>query len=212
MAIDDAGSSRPSSGETEQLDRVLLGACGVAWLAALGAGVAAVVALADLASGHSVTADASDGGTPWLLYTVIGLSAAVIVGAVPLLLRARRSNLNGDAKPQTARSGRSVFGDPVETSRVRSFGGSAVRRPSVPPPTGRVAFPTAAVDQIWQRCSVAIAAAIGASTAAIGIGTYLAATEHDTSAWFAYGLAAVITLAMPAVPWFFLRQLRSVLA
>ena len=36
-------------------------------------------------------------GTPWLLYTVIGVSAVVIVGAVPLLLRARRDGPAGAA-------------------------------------------------------------------------------------------------------------------
>ena len=57
-----------------------------------------------------------------------------------------------------------------------------------------------------------IFSAIGASTAAIGMGTYLAATDSPTASWFAYGVAAVITVAMPAVPWFYLRELRSVLA
>ena len=37
-------------------------------------------------------------------------------------------------------------------------------------------------------------------------------TEHEASAWAAYGVAGVIIVAMPAVPVFFLRQLRAVLA
>ena len=43
----------------------------------------AVVALVDLANGHSV-AVAGESGTPWLLYSVIGVSAAVIIGAIPV--------------------------------------------------------------------------------------------------------------------------------
>jgi hypothetical protein len=213
MAIhSESGGSRFNPGETEQLDRILLGVCAVLWLAALGAGVAAVVALVALGSGRSVGAEASEADTPWLLYSIIGLSAAVIVAAIPLLLRARRSNRGGDVRSH-ARSSRSVFGDPVDTTKIRSFGGSTIRRHSTAPASSsRVAFPTAAVDQVWLRCSVIIFSAIGASTAAIGMGTYLAATDSPTASWFAYGVAAVITVAMPAVPWFYLRELRSVLA
>ncbi|WP_077741165.1 DUF2561 family protein [Mycolicibacterium boenickei] len=71
--------------ELDNTDRVLLGACAAVWLAALGAGVAAVVALVDLGRSHPQGAESAD--TPWVLYTVIGLSVVVIAGAVPLLLR-----------------------------------------------------------------------------------------------------------------------------
>jgi hypothetical protein len=208
---DETSGSRLHPGAMDQLDRILLGVCVVLWLAALGAGVAAVVALVGLGSGHSGGSEASGSDTPWLLYTVIGLSAAVIVAAIPLLLRARRSNRGGGDVRSQSRPGRAVFGDPVETTKLRSFGGPAIRRHAIPPATSRVAFPTAAVDQVWLRCSVIIFSAIGAATAAIGMGTYLVATEHETASWFAYGLAGLITLAMPAVPWFYLRELRSIL-
>lgn len=213
MAIhNETGGSRLTAGDTDQLDRILLGTCAVVWLAALGAGVAAVVALVALGSGHSVGSEATEADTPWLLYSVIGLSAAIIVGAIPLLLRARRSNRGGaDGRPQ-ARPGRSVFGDPVETTKLRSFGGPAIRRHATAPASSRVAFPTAAVEQVWLRCSVIIFIGVGAATAAVGLGTYLAATQSDTGSWFAYGVAALITVAIPAVPWFYLRELRSVLA
>jgi hypothetical protein len=175
--------------------------------------VAAVVGLVGLGSGHSGSSDAAEADTPWLLYTVIGLSAAVIIAAIPLLLRARRSSTAGGDVRSHARPARSVFGDPVEATKVRSFGGGpTIRRQSTPPASSRVAFPTAAVDQVWLRCSVIIFSAIGAATAAIGLGTYLAATGHSASAWIAYGTAGVITLAMPAVPWFYLRQLHGILA
>jgi hypothetical protein len=213
MTQDDAGRPRLNPGTLDQTDRILAGVCAALWLTALGAGVAAVVALVDLGTNHTATASESD--TPWLLYAVIAISAAVIVGAVPLLIRARRSAVNGAQKPaihaeSTPRAG---FGDPVAaTTRLNTVGGPAIRRGAAPPATSRVGFPTAAVDQIWLRSSLVIAAAIGAATTLIGVGTYLMATESDTAGWVAYGLAAIVTVGMPAAPWFFLRQLRDVLA
>ena len=54
-------------GELDRTDRILLGACAAIWLVALGAGVAAVVALVDLGRGHAESS--GDSGAPWLLYT-----------------------------------------------------------------------------------------------------------------------------------------------
>jgi hypothetical protein len=213
MTQDDAGRPRLNPGTLDQTDRILAGVCAALWLTALGAGVAAVVALVDLGTNHTATASESD--TPWLLYAVIAISAAVIVGAVPLLIRARRSAVNGAQKPaiRAESTPRAGFGDPVAaTTRLNTVGGPAIRRGAVPPATSRVGFPTAAVDQIWLRSSLVIAAAIGAATTLIGVGTYLMATESDTAGWVAYGLAAIVTVGMPAAPWFFLRQLRDVLA
>jgi hypothetical protein len=200
-------------GTLDQTDRILVAVAVALWLAALGTGVAAIVALVDLSSGH--TAAAPDSDTPWLLYTVIAVSAAVIIGAVPLLIRARRSSLNGNQR-STSRPvapAQSGFGDPVDaTTRLRTSGGPVIRRHPVPPATSRVGFPTAAVDRVWLRCSAATAAAIGAATTLVAVATYLMATEHDTSAWSVYGVAGLVTVAMPALPWFFLKQLRDVLA
>jgi hypothetical protein len=213
MTQDDTGRPRLNPGTLDQTDRILAAVCAALWLAALGAGVAAVVALVDLGSDHPATTSVSD--TPWLLYAVIAISAAVIVGAVPLLIRARRSAVGGTPRPaaRTATTERAGFGDPVAaTTRLSTVGGPAIRRSAVPPASSRVGFPTAAVDQIWLRSSVVTAGAIGAATALIGVGTYLMATESDTVGWVAYGLAAIVTVGMPAVPWFFLRQLRDVLA
>src|ERR1041384_2059645 len=75
----------------EHLDRILLAACAVIWLAVLGSAVAATVALVDLGRGHPQSSNAS--GTAWLLYAVVGVSALVIIGAIPLLVRARRAAL-----------------------------------------------------------------------------------------------------------------------
>ena len=85
------------TGEFDRTDRILLGACAAVWLAALGAGVAATVALVDLGTGHAQSTGESE--TPWLLYAVIAISAAVIIGAVPLLLRARRAALEESPPP-----------------------------------------------------------------------------------------------------------------
>jgi hypothetical protein len=68
------------------------------------------------------------------------------------------------------------------------------------------------VDQLWLRCAVVIACAIGIATVAIGVATYLMAVDSFGAAWVFYGLAGVITLGMPAVPWFYLRELRAVVA
>jgi hypothetical protein len=70
----------------------------------------------------------------------------------------------------------------------------------------------AAVDQLWLRCAVIIAIAMGVAVVAIGIATYLMAVDHDAVAWVFYVLAGLVTAAMPAIPWFYLRQLRALLA
>ena len=41
--------------------------------------------------------------------------------------------------------------------------------------------------------------------------TYLMAVGSDTVAWVLYGLAGVVTLAMPAIPWYFVRDLRALI-
>jgi Protein of unknown function (DUF2561) len=113
---------------------------------------------------------------------------------------------------RAASAAQSGFGDPVEaTTKLRTVGGAALRNP-VAPASSRVGFPAAAVDQVWLRCSAVVAGAIGAATTLIFVGTYRMATEHDTAAWAPYVVAGLVTVAMPAAPVFFLRQLRTVLA
>lgn len=84
-------AQRSFSRSPETTDRALIVACAVVWLLALGFFVAAGVALTDLGRGQP-QAPTAEGATPWLLYSVIGVSAVVIVAAVPLLLRARRGD------------------------------------------------------------------------------------------------------------------------
>jgi Protein of unknown function (DUF2561) len=225
---DTAGGSRLradlQAGELDRVDRILLGACAAIWLAALGAGVAATVALVDLARGHLESSAHSE--TPWLLYTVIGISAAVIIGAVPLLLRARRTAL-ADSQPPARPPVRTAPGQPrppargteAPTEKLRVFGTASDQvNPRPGYPVQRTASAPAAdpsmtaVDQLWLRCAVIIACAIGIATVAIGVATYLMAVDSNIAAWVCYGLAGLITLGMPAVPWFYLRELRAVAA
>ena len=130
------------TGELDRTDRILLGACAAVWLGALGAGVAATVALVDLGTGHAQSTGESE--TPWLLYAVIAISAAVIIGAVPLLLRARRAALEESPPPARATPVRAVTGQqpppvrgaeaPTEKLRVpTTAGGSmAAAAPAIP--------------------------------------------------------------------------------
>jgi len=206
--------------ELDRTDRILLGACAAIWLAALGAGVAAAVALVDLGGGHPETSD--DSGTPWLLYTVIGVSAAVIVGAVPLLLRARRSALEDVSRAPVRPVPASTLPTPAEapvrgteapTEKIRVLGGmgepdrdAPVVRPAGAP---TLVQPRAVVDRLFLRGAAGIVCAIGVAMVAIGVATYLMAVDNNTAAWVLYVLAGLITLAMPAVPYYFLRELRA---
>jgi hypothetical protein len=208
--------------ELDRTDRILLGACAGIWLVALGAGVAAVVALVDLGRGHAESAGES--GTPWLLYAVIAVSALVIAGAVPLLLQARRAALaepeppaRAGVRPSVGRAQPTVPGVEAPTEKLRvPPGGTAGVAPRsgypsrTPIPTGK---PTdvAAVDQLWLRFAVVIACAIGIATVAIGVATYLMAVGSNAAAWVFLVLTGLVTLAMPAVPWFYLRELRDLL-
>ena len=46
---------------------------------------------------------------------------------------------------------------------------------------------------------------------AIGVATYLMAVDSNAAAWVFYVLAGLVTVGMPAIPWFYLRQLRALL-
>ncbi len=191
----------------ENLDRILLGVCAGIWLLALGAGVAATVALVDLSNGRgSVRAELSGSDTPWVLYTVIGVSAAVIAAAIPLLIRARRDNTVRPARAVTGGGTGSavddiaaVTGRPAGRRRAVTSGSDG-RPPALP----------AIVEQVYVRCATAIGCAVGGGVLAVAIGTYLMATGKDTGAWAAYIVGGLITVGMVAVPWFSLRELRAV--
>ena len=210
----------PASDDAANVDRILLAVCAVIWLAALGSAVAATVALVDLGSGHQESS--SEAGTPWLLYGVIGVSALIIVGAIPLLIRARRAALEdpragrgGPVRPNTGRAQPVTRAADPRTQNLRTVAQTAApsrQRAGYQSSPGISTFDAAlppAVDRVWLRCAVVIASAMGLALLAIGIATYLMAAGHDAFAWAAYGVAGLVTLAMPAIPWIYLRQLHE---
>jgi RsiW-degrading membrane proteinase PrsW (M82 family) len=186
----------------EAVDRILVIACAVVWLIALGVGVAATVALVDLVDGRPATTDTSSGSnTPWLLYVVIGISALVILAAIPLLLRARRTAID-ESVPRV----------------VRPQARLAVDRdpPDYPGPTparySATVISVPMLDRMWLRCGVGVLTATGVAMIGVATATYLMAVDSDTAAWAAYIVAAVITVGMTAIPVFYLRQLRAALS
>ncbi len=207
----------------DRTDRILLAACAAIWLAALGAGVAATVALVNLGTRHGASTGASE--TPWLLYAVIAISAAVIIGAVPLLLRARRAASQESPPQARATPVRAapqqpppVRGGEAPTEKLRLPPRPAAGRVGAGPGYGPLEASSAppsplmtAIDQLWLRCAVIIAIAMGAAMVAIGVATYLMAAYHNTAAAVFFVLAGLVTVAMPSIPWIYLRQLRLVL-
>ena len=177
--------------EFDRTDRILLGSCAGIWLAALGAGVAATVALVDLGSGRSEPS--GDSGTPWLLYTVIAISALVIIGAVPLLLRARREAAaepqhTGTAGP-TARGG---AGPAACTRRRGAHREAADLRNAHRPVQQRSGLWDAVAPQPVGACRARRGRRPGVAAlhagdrgcdrrrhAAIGVGTYLMAVDSN---------------------------------
>ncbi len=210
----------PTADDAATVDRILLAACAVIWLAALGSAVAATVALVDLGSGHQESS--SQAGTPWLLYGVIGVSALIIIGAIPLLIRARRAALEdpragrgGPVRPNAVRAQPVTRAADPRTQNLRTLQQTAApgrQRSGHPSAPGISTFDAAlppAVDRVWLRCAVVIASAMGLALLAIGIATYLMAASHDAFAWAAYVVAGLVTLAMPVIPWIYLRQLHE---
>jgi hypothetical protein len=194
------GAMRGSVRSPEVIDRALVVSCAVAWLLALGFSVAAGVALVDLGRGHPPS-EGDGGSTPWLLYVVIGVSALVILLAIPLLLRARRDAMAEPAK---------------QTARPAVRAGVDRDPPGYPGPTparySASVISAAALDRMWLRCGVGVLTATGAALAAVAIATHLMALDMPAGSWIAYGVAGVITVAMAAIPVFYWRQLRAALA
>jgi hypothetical protein len=209
------------------IDRILVGACAAVWLVLIGVSVAAAVALADLGQGFHKMAKNSH--NTWVLYAVIVVSALIIAGAIPVLLRARRM---AQAEPPARLVGASsrVGGTPPHAggtpTRLRGTAGQPVRtghpaartvaeraRPARIQALGPAAESSGtAVDRIWLRGTVALTGTMGVALIAVAAATYLMAVGHDGAAWFAYGLAGIVTAAMPVIEWLHIRQLRQVLA
>ena len=145
---DTAGQSR----SPESIDRFMVAVCGAIWLVLLAMSVVATVALVQLGRGR----DAGPDGQPsWLLYSIIAVSALIIAGAIPLLLRARRTALadpGSTGSDPDGVSGSGVVGSGVVGSGVSASGvsGSGVADPGpvlpVEAPTEKLRVFGTAVD------------------------------------------------------------------
>jgi hypothetical protein len=201
----------PDTIPPDVIDRILVGACAAIWLVLLGVSVAAVVALADLGRGFHKMAGSSH--TPWVLYAVIIVSALIIAGAIPVLLRARRMGLIEPATRPAAGPARGQNRPPVRLMapkpRTAEERARQQRMQAVEP---AAEWSGAAVDRVWLRGTVALAGTMGAALIAVAAATYLMAVGHDGPSWVGYGLAGVVTAAMPVVEWLHIRQLRRLVA
>ncbi|MCX2933309.1 DUF2561 family protein [Mycobacterium sp. CVI_P3] len=224
----------PLAGETdddrrspETVDRLLVGVCGAIWLVLLAVTVIAIVALVDMSRGRTVGGDGPH--TPWLLYSIIIVSALIIVGAIPLLIRARRTAL-ADARVTTSEAAKPpgpqrpagapvapVRGTEPPTEKLKVFGATVDPYERYQPDFAQSSasrradplIPATELDRLWLRATVMLAGAIGLALVGVSTATYLLAVGSDTPAWVALGLAAIITVAMPAIPVTYLRQLHG---
>lgn len=212
----------------ENIDRALLGLCAAIWLAVIGVSVAATVALVGFGSGQA-SQPQPDADTPWVLYVVIAISAVVILASIPLLLRARRASLQEPPARRPAAGPRAEPPEPTwhaasepatekptvepATEKLRVFGTMSERpvhdRTGGRRPEARLRFLTEFEDRVWLRFITSMAAVLGVATLAVAIAAYLFADHSDGMAWAALVVAGIITVAMPAVPWWYLRQLHA---
>lgn len=210
MTSSSAQSPRPVSDgrPPETVDRLMVGVCGAIWLVWLVVAVISTVALINLGRGG---VDAGE-GSPWLLYTVIVVSAVTIAGAIPLLLRARRDALAESSREEPALPAppaRPAPSGDAPTEKIRVFGTtvdpSGVRPLPGPEPFG----PTAsvlqalsaraeAVERPWLRGTAAILSAMGLGWISVAVAAYLLAEGTDSAAYVALGAAAAAGVGIVA--------------
>ena len=220
-----AQSTEPASSDArppETVDRLMVGVCGAIWLVLLAVSSIATVALVQLGRGHERTNGGSH--SSWLLYTVIVISALVIIGAIPLLLRARRtamahSGASGDSgapkSPESTESPEKPLEEsapparPVDapTEKLRVFGAAVDPYRPKPAQHRQVSRISVVLERIWLRGTTSLVGAMGLALTAVATATYLLATHTDTAAWVALGVAAVITVGMIGILVTFQRRL-----
>jgi len=190
-------------------DRILVGSCAAVWLAFVGMSVAAIVALMDLGRGfHNSRGNPH---TSSVLYAIIVISALVILAAIPMLLRARHTIRDGPVARSARAPARTASGRPIRSGHApESTMGQPGRTERLT--MLRPALPDAAVDRVWLRGTAALMSTMGAALLAVSLATYLMAIGHDAFSWTSYGIAGLVTLVMPLVPWRQVRQLRRTLA
>jgi len=175
----------------------------------VGMSVAAIVALMDLGRGFHDSR--GNPHTSSVLYAIIVISALVILAAIPMLLRARRTGRDGPVGRSTGTSARSAGGQPIRSGNAAApaivHGGPTERMA-----TFRPALSDAEADRVWLRGTAALTGTMGAALLAVAVATYLMAIGHDALSWTSYVIAGVITLVMPVVPWRQVRALRRALA
>ncbi|OBI82446.1 DUF2561 family protein [Mycobacterium sp. 1245805.9] len=188
------------------IDRILMGACAAVWLVLLGVSVAAAVALVDLGRGYHKTVGGSH--TSWVLYAVIIVSALIIAGAIPVLVRARRMGL---IEPAARAPARPPSRPPVRLmAPAPRTAAERARQPRMQAAEPAAEWSGAAVDRIWLRGTVLLAGTMGTALIAAATATYLMAVGHDGGSWVAYVLAGAITAGMPVIEWLHVRQLRRI--
>jgi Protein of unknown function (DUF2561) len=187
-------------------DRILVGTCAAIWLVLVGVSVAAVVALMDLGRGFNKSPDSQH--TPAVLYAVIIVSALVIAGAIPVLVRARRISQDRSATRPAARSGAQTTDLGYSTPRAVTAELGTERLPTL----GSVALSRADEDRIWLRGAVTLLAVMGGALIFVAVATYLMAIGHNGLSWTSYGLAGAITAIMPVLVWWHDRQMHRMLA
>ncbi|MGH3968602.1 MAG: DUF2561 family protein [Mycobacterium sp.] len=180
-------------------DRILVGLCAAVWLALVGMSVAAVVALADLGRGfHEGTGNPH---TSSVLYAIIIISALIILAAIPMLLRARRTT-----REPAARSTGWVRSGVLPADRVAQQ--ARTERLSALRPT----LADAEVERIWLRGSLFLFGAMGLALVAVATATYLMAIGYQGAAWTVYVIAGLVTVIMPLILWLHIRRLGRTLA
>ena len=189
-------------------DRVLIGVCAAIWLTLVGMSVAALVALMDLGRGfHEANGNPH---TSSVLYAIIIISALIILAAIPMLLRARRTIRDGPgARSRGAVSG-GVSGQPIRAGQPLRAGSGRDHAERVA--TQRPALPDATIDRVWLRGTLALMSTMGAALLAVSAATYAMAIGHDGFSWTGYVIAGLVTAAMPVIPWRHGRQLHRILA
>ncbi|MCH9721159.1 MAG: DUF2561 family protein [Actinomycetia bacterium] len=203
--------SDPEDGESatgrspETVDRILVGVCGAIWLVLLTTTVFAAVALVRLGSGQAADLDSQ---SSWLLYSIITISALVIAGAIPLLIRARQTARADPPAPAPEPAAPARSAD-APTEKLRVFGVDPAAPRQLDESGEATPVPPALVDRLWLRGTSSILGAMGLALTAVAVATYLLAVSSDTAAWVTLGVAAAITVAMPAVLVLFQRRLNE---
>ena len=118
------GATEPAQ-SPETVDRLMVGVCGAIWLVLLAISVIATVALVQLGKGHQ---GGGEERSSWLLYSIIVVSALVIIGAIPLLLRARQAALT-EPPPDVPVPDAPVRPTEAPTEKLRVFGTSVDPKP-----------------------------------------------------------------------------------